>query len=367
MASQMSQVPQQHIPSLNGLRALSVLLVAASHAGFGRLVPGGLGVTVFFFLSGFLITMILRDEFATRGTIDFRNFYIRRLFRLTPPFLATLALGVVMVMVHLLPGYLTPKALLAQVFYLANYYSIFWDPGHTIVSGTEVFWSLAVEEHFYFVYPVVLLALLRHASNRTAQAAMWIVCGAVLAWRYGLVLGNGFVPERTAYATDTRIDSILYGCVFALATGATRLQNLPAISSRFATACLGVGAGLLLLTVVVRDPVFRETWRYSIQGVALMPIFFSILSYRQGWLHGLLNLRWMEKLGEYSYAFYLVHFIIAKSLLFWGVPDGSVALYALVVVLSAGYAKGLNVCLERPMKSSMKNLLAVAPALASKV
>ena len=362
----MSQLHKSNIPSLNGLRAFSVLLVAASHCGFGTIVPGGLGVTVFFFLSGFLITMILRDEFTARGTVDFRNFYIRRFFRLTPPFLTTLAFGVFLVFAHLLPGFVTLNAMLAQVLYLANYYSIFWDPGHSIVAGTEVFWSLAVEEHFYFVYPVVLLALLRSASNRTAWVVMGCMCVAVLTWRYGLVQSAGFSPERTGYATDTRIDSILFGCIFALATGATRLRNLPSISAWTARGYLAVGVVMLLATVIVRDPVFRETWRYSIQGIALMPIFLAILSYQRGWVHGLLNLKIVDKLGEYSYAFYLVHFIIAKALVFSGVPNGTIVLYALAVVLSYGYARALNIYVERPSKSMMRNLTKLTPALTNR-
>src|SRR5262245_8347810 len=81
------------IPSLDGIRALSVIIVMLSHVGYGDIVPGGLGVTVFFFLSGYLITTLMLSEYRRTGAISIANFYLRRAFRLLPPLLVTLLIA----------------------------------------------------------------------------------------------------------------------------------------------------------------------------------------------------------------------------------------------------------------------------------
>jgi peptidoglycan/LPS O-acetylase OafA/YrhL len=196
------------IPSLDGLRALSVLLVVVAHAGYGNVVPGGLGVTIFFFLSGYIITTLLLEEHERTGEIGIRNFYIRRVLRLLPPLLLTLAIAYALTSAGLSPGGISIGGFLAQLFYFANYYAIFLDPGKTIPEGTVVLWSLAVEEHFYIFYPAIMTLLLAAPLRPRATAVLFAsACVAILAWRFYLVHLPGFATERTYYATDTRIDS----------------------------------------------------------------------------------------------------------------------------------------------------------------
>ena len=137
------------IPSLDGLRAVSILIVLVSHAGYGTIVPGGLGVTIFFFLSGYLITTLMLAEHERTGELDVVRFYARRVFRLMPPLIVTLAIVYGLTFAGLVPGGITLAGLASQLLYFANYYQIFFDPGNTIPGGTEVLWSLAVEEHYY--------------------------------------------------------------------------------------------------------------------------------------------------------------------------------------------------------------------------
>src|SRR5262249_32843144 len=92
------------IPSLDGLRAISISIVLVSHAGYGSVVPGGLGVTIFFFLSGYLITTLLMDERERFHRIDIGKFYLRRMFRLFPPLLLTLVIAYSLVLLGLLDG-----------------------------------------------------------------------------------------------------------------------------------------------------------------------------------------------------------------------------------------------------------------------
>src|SRR5262245_57565060 len=158
MSETHSRYPQS-VPSLDGIRAISVLLVVLAHSGFDA-VPGGLGVTIFFFLSGYLITTLMLAEYERSGRISIPMFYARRMLRLMPPLLITLALAYGLTYFGALPGGITAAGLAAQLLYFANYYSLFVDPGGTIPNGTGILWSLAVEEHFYIVYPLLMAWLL---------------------------------------------------------------------------------------------------------------------------------------------------------------------------------------------------------------
>src|SRR5947199_4929814 len=107
----------QAIPSLDGIRAVSVLLVVLAHSGFGTIVPGGMGVTIFFFLSGYLITTLMLVESERSGNIAIQSFYIRRIFRLAPPLLITLTIAYSLTYFGLLPGRITLEGLTAQLLY----------------------------------------------------------------------------------------------------------------------------------------------------------------------------------------------------------------------------------------------------------
>src|SRR3954447_19459314 len=125
----MNTAPQQpsggfYIPSLDGIRAAAVLLVFAAHAGLNERVPGNFGVTVFFFLSGYLITTLLRIEQDKRGRISLKDFYLRRALRILPSMYVVLAAASLLTGFGLLEGYLDVSAVTAQVVHLSNYYIV---------------------------------------------------------------------------------------------------------------------------------------------------------------------------------------------------------------------------------------------------
>jgi len=287
------------IPSLDGLRAISISIVLVSHAGYGNVVPGGLGVTIFFFLSGYLITTLLTDERERSGRIHIGKFYLRRVFRLFPPLLVTLVIADSLVLLGLLGGGVSWTGVLAQLFYFANYYGLFFDPGNTTAAGTGILWSLAVEEHFYMVYPAVLAGLLAVGfSRQRIVVVLAVVCLTVLAWRMYLVTLPNVATERTYYSSDTRVDSIVFGCLLALAanprfakagTSNPFFELTPAI-------ILAAAAIVLLITIVWRETYFRETFRYSLQGLALMPIFYFAIRYAVHFPFTALNHPWVVSL-----------------------------------------------------------------------
>jgi peptidoglycan/LPS O-acetylase OafA/YrhL len=309
------QTKVDEIPSLNGIRAVSALIVVFSHAGLERVVPGGLGVTIFFFLSGYLITTLMLREHTRSGGIDIAAFYVRRLRRLVPPLIVTLIVAYTLTFVGLLPGHITVQGVLAQLFYLANYLEIYFDGSAKIPTGTGVLWSLAVEEHFYLVFPVLMsLSFLRGMSNSRRMLIAAGICAAVLAWRCYLVYALGASESRTYFASDTRVDSIIYGCILAFWLWAEERRASDRTMNAADYGLLALGGLLLISTILYRDPQFRETFRYSLQGIALMPLFYLAVRFPKSWPFALLNHSIAVRIGIYSYAIYLIHRVIIVAL-----------------------------------------------------
>jgi peptidoglycan/LPS O-acetylase OafA/YrhL len=298
-----------HIPSLDGIRAVAALSVFGAHAGllWGlNLAPGGFGVTIFFFLSGYLITTLLRLERERSGTISFKNFYLRRVFRIFPPMYLVLALNLMLVFTGIAPSAMTPGALLAQFGHLSNYY-IIWSGEDHIVPGSSAMWSLAVEEHFYLIYPLLLTLLLRRLSYPRTAMVLLSLCVLVLLWRCYLIFDVGVQRDYTYMATDTRFDSLLYGCIMGIALNPALDPHILDFGRRRWLLLLAGSAALLAFCFIYRSYAFRETFRYSIQGIALFPVFFCAIRYSKWPGFAWLNLSWVRGLGLISYTFYLIH------------------------------------------------------------
>jgi peptidoglycan/LPS O-acetylase OafA/YrhL len=181
------------IPSLDGIRAVAVSLVFFAHGGADSLVPGGLGVTIFFVLSGYLITTLMRIEHARSGGISYRSFYLRRLLRLMPPLSIVVAAAGLLALASVIDGGFTPGGLFSALFYFGNYYVISHD-FDGMPAGLGVVWSLAIEEHYYLLYPPLAALLLRFGRVGLSVTALSMFCAAVLAWRCWLVAHGGSGP-----------------------------------------------------------------------------------------------------------------------------------------------------------------------------
>ncbi len=295
-----------YIPTLDGIRAVAVTLVFIAHAGLGHLVPGGFGVTIFFFLSGYLITSLLRVEYESKRSISMKNFYLRRVYRIFPPMYLILSLVLALSALGVVGGSksLQLEPILAQVFYITNYYLIA-NGGDVFPAGTGVLWSLAIEEHFYLLYPVVLALLLRTFTYRQIAAFFLAFNLMVLVWRCVLVFGFDVADTYTYMATDARIDSLLWGCILGLVFN----PHLDKQSQQNASeVMIFVGSlGVLAFTLLYRDENFRETLRYTLQGVALLPIFYLSIRHTDWPIFRLLSLDSMRWYGRISYTFYLFH------------------------------------------------------------
>jgi peptidoglycan/LPS O-acetylase OafA/YrhL len=310
-----------HIPSLDGIRAIAFLLVYVSHIGLGGLVPGGFGVTVFFFLSGYLITTLLRQEALRHGNISLKAFYIRRAFRILPPMYITLALTYVLVFMRVLSGPIGVAGFLAALLYVNNYYVLFaiWLAREiTLPRGMSVLWSLAIEEHFYLIFPFIYSWFLKRNITRAIQANLIFAgCIAALLWRTFLVFVI-HVPIRgplpwTYIATDCRFDAIAWGCLLAVRNN-PRCNDPSKFFDKHAAKLAAGGLLLIVVSLLFRDPSYRESFRYTIQELSLYPIFYYCIrfSYKRqvAWLEWKV-LRWV---GWLSYSLYLSHEAILDGL-----------------------------------------------------
>jgi peptidoglycan/LPS O-acetylase OafA/YrhL len=288
------------IPSLDGLRAVSVALVVVSHLagthGFplgARLVddldPGALGVRVFFVISGFLISRILFDELAATGGLRLSRFYFRRTLRIFPPYYVFLGALAVMAAIGLVQ--LPSRDLVAAVTYTANYLpERTWKLSHT--------WSLAVEEHFYLVWPAVLAWLGRRRGLLIAAALVAVAPALRIA--YWLVAPSLEIPVRS----ETIADAIAIGCLLA---GTREVLHERAWYRSFLASRATLVLPLVILgahALEFRRPLDFAVG-YTIANVGIALTLDRVVTYPHDRVGRFLNSRFMIAIGLISYSIYL--------------------------------------------------------------
>jgi peptidoglycan/LPS O-acetylase OafA/YrhL len=211
-------------PGLDGVRALAVLAVMGFHAGASELSGGFLGVDVFFVLSGFLITDLLAVQYDRIGRVDLKYFYARRARRLLP------ALVVMLVIVTAAATVIEPSqeaslrlALLAAVTYTSNWYQILHHVSYFAELGLfrsppplDHLWSLAIEEQFYLIWPLILWFIILRLNGRRARVTATLMLAAMSAMAMGFLYTPGD-PSLVYYGTDTHASALLIGAAMALA------------------------------------------------------------------------------------------------------------------------------------------------------
>jgi peptidoglycan/LPS O-acetylase OafA/YrhL len=337
-----------YLPGFDGLRAISIMMVVVSHAGYGELVPGGLGVAVFFAISGFLITTLLLNEASATGRIDIPRFYVRRFLRLYPELLTFLAIALICGAILGLTATTTEK--LAGPLYYMNYYYAFGakyglDEGYP----WRHLWSLAVEEHFYLVFPLLVAALLPN-RNRLCLV-LGLLIALPLLWRIAAYQGMGMPWLYTFVATEARIDSIAWGCLLALMLrqrldAGIAIQGAPYVRPWL----VWVAFAVVLFTVLHRNEDFRWTWRFSIIGAALFVIIANLL-FDPRWRWAVHILEWapIRHIGRISYGLYLYHMLVDR-LLREAIPESDPLFMPLALLLSVALADLSFRVIEMPLK-----------------
>jgi len=309
--------PISRIPSLDGLRALAVLVVFVGHGRTDQgQWPGYAGVTVFFFLSGFLITTLLRKELEQTRSISLSRFYLRRAFRILPVTYLTIALSLGLAAAGALSSGISAKAVLAEVLNYTNYYIVATD-WQSLPPQTSQMWSLAVEEQYYLIVPLALLLAYRWGARRTQVGwALVLIALLVPVWRVFLGV-NGADFDRLYFSTDTRIDSILWGAAFALLLNPVMGHTLrfPGWLRGWLRGWLSRKLGwiaatatvVFLITAAVPFLSFRLSVATTIQCICLIPMFWFVITRPTTWIGRLLNGRLLVRLGVLSFSFYLLH------------------------------------------------------------
>jgi peptidoglycan/LPS O-acetylase OafA/YrhL len=340
------QAPQKlklpHLPVLDGIRAIAVMIVFFSHTGLDLRIPGQLGVTIFFFLSGFLITSLLRAEAWNKGTISLRNFYTRRVLRIFPPMYITLTLVLIMVLTGVLHARMTWQGVALQYVHLANYAP---DLGAPLGVPAMALWSLAVEEHFYLLFPLTYLLFVGRRHGAKVALAFFGVCLAVLLVRIVNMAVISDIHSNYTW-THTRIDSILFGC--CLAVWQNPMLDSPREVYRFKPWHFALAVLLIAATLVIPGQFSREVLRYSVQGLALFVMFSFVLQAKGGWIERILTTRPMQVVGVYSYTLYLVH-VVFLTLIVQRVPHPSWFLRtSLTFVPTLAYCALMHRFVEKP-------------------
>lgn len=338
--------PGLYIPSLDGMRALAFLVVFIAHSMPLRILPGGFGVTIFFFLSGYLITTLLRGEAQTTSAISLKAFYTRRVLRIFPPCYLTIVIVAALAAAGLLYNVESYKSLVAGFLYFANYWNIAgWG---NLPAGLGILWSLAVEEHYYLLYPLLYACFVRRSMRRRHQAMILLgLCALTLGWRCYRALVMHSSWENIYEGTDTRFDSILFGCALAILAN-PRFDDHIDWLKKHANALAGAGAIVIILTFAYRNQLFRDTVRYTLQSIALMPIFFLITLPQKGLITRCLECRVLRHLGRISYSMYLIHHALFNHFYHYYRPG--VLLACGIFVLTVAYAQAMRTLVELPIQ-----------------
>jgi peptidoglycan/LPS O-acetylase OafA/YrhL len=286
-----------HIPGLDGLRAVAVLAVVASHSWPQMLIGGWAGVDIFFVLSGFLITSILLAEHERTGRISFQRFYMRRALRLLPALAVTLLLGVLIAqLIYPKSAGDTVHEAFAAALYVANWVVAFGQVHSGLLIHT---WTLSIEEQFYWTWPLALAVLLRIGGRRLALRVTIAVIAVVVVHRLMGVQGAYF-------RTDTRADSLLIGCAVAIAASMGAFERLSRRAICIATLIGTLALGFVFAFAQQASP-FMEGVGYTLVALASATVVIALAVRPLSPVTATLGWRPLTWIGQRSYGVYLYH------------------------------------------------------------
>jgi peptidoglycan/LPS O-acetylase OafA/YrhL len=295
------------LPGLDGFRMIAVMAVVLAHSGVGSIFSARHGVAGFFVLSGFLITWLLLQEHEKTGTISFRDFYMRRALRIFPAYYAFIAVSISW---DLFRGNDDIREMIIpSLFYFVNYQNAL--AGHSNSSVAHL-WSLAVEEQFYFIWPLIFLGLIS-ISRKHALVFLTISILVVMLWRsYAYsVLDWGISYVYNAF--DTRFDNLAIGCALAFLLQKNSISRLlDWLSSRFWMPLITLG--LLSVSLAVDNKDYTYGPAFTVDAILLALLLVQIIRLSNSWFWSWLNHPVSVYLGVISYPLYLWHV--------WGIQAG---------------------------------------------
>jgi peptidoglycan/LPS O-acetylase OafA/YrhL len=332
----------KHIPALDGIRALAVFVVILYHSGAVTAVPGDLGVEAFFVLSGFLITTLLIREYERTGSISFRGFYRRRTLRIFPAYYAYIAFSLTIDTLRHHPW--SKGLLLAGLGYVVNYYNAAL--GHPTTSVAHA-WSLAVEEQFYLIWPVLFLLLWKAGSTRTAKA-LSIAIVVVLLWRSFALFQLNASAAYLYNTFESRADALAIGCLAGVLAGKESARPMLSAIRRYQWFPL-LTLGLLVLSRLDTARQYHYTLGMTFETILLCVLMLQLIGLADKPLWSWIENPVIKWLGAISYGCYLYHgwgLTVGEHLVPKGLPVGLEFTVGYLVTIALAY--GSYIVVERP-------------------
>jgi peptidoglycan/LPS O-acetylase OafA/YrhL len=371
-----------YIPALDGIRGVAIIVIMGYHGGVFLTSGGFYSLDTFFALSGFLITSLLISEWQRTTTIRLGRFWARRARRLLPALLLML-LGVALFAAFLVPAGTYPTLrgdTFSALFYYANW--------HFIANGSNYFnqtaltsplthtWSLAVEEQFYLVWPLVVLGLFKLWKSTRVLLVVCVVGAVASAVEMGLLYSPGNV-NRLYYGTDTRAQSLLVGAALAVSltlwgdhrrrAGTLRpgtepirrrlggdpawaVQTLRGRVAVLAVGLAGVGVSAVLWTLVSYNDALAYRGGFFLAALATTAVLFSVVCSQRSVLARCLSVTPLRYVGRISYGMYLWHFPLFIYLDHARTGLTGYSLFAVRVAVTVLVATGSFYVVERPIR-----------------
>ena len=370
----MSNNKSKYLPSIDSLRALAVLAVIIYHVDVNYLPGGFLGVDLFFVLSGYLISSLIIKEFRKTGTVNLYNFYIRRARRLLPAVYFMITVGLVVMV--LFNEVLLRKSHLDAIFgyiYSSNWWYIFHKLDYFDSFGAQSpfkhLWSLAIEEQFYMIFPLLFLLVngkkkSKDGTYKLNKNFLYVVLGLILVSLIAYILLFDINNiSRIYFGTDTRAFSLLVGVVGAILYPMERLHSKVTPQQNMIYSVVSLVSIATLITVMIYTSEYN-TWLYR-GGFLLVAILGLIVIISSGKQHTLmsklLSFKPVVFIGKISYSLYLWHFpILVLTTPVSEIGNPNIIFVILRVILTFVLATASYVFVETPIrKLGFKNYINV--------
>ncbi len=364
--------PGVRVAALDGVRGIAVLLVLAFHLGVPGAAGGWMGVDVFFVLSGYLITTLLVAEWRTTGRVSLPQFWGRRARRLLPALLVMLPIVIATALLVGRPAPTLRGDAYATLAYIANWRFIASDQSYFAsfdVSPLRHAWSLAIEEQFYLVWPVAIVLLLRFVRRPALRVAGVVVLALLSAGWMRVVAVDGTDLSRAYYGSDTRLATILAGCVAALCVAAASERTRGRL--RRLSGGLVVLPGIALAVVAVALPEDTR-WLYTSGGFAGIAVLAALVvvgaaHLGPGGVHGVLGSSVLVRAGLISYGLYLWHWPVIVLLDADRVDLSRPALMAVQLATAVALAELSYRLVEYPIRTRRLRLAHPLPVVGATV